>query len=36
MCLMLYIATQSHQPLRTSPHLGVEEVEGSHEAAGPY
>lgn len=32
MCLMLYMATQSELPVRTSPELGVEEVEPSREA----
>ena len=32
MCLMLYLATQSDLPPRTSPELSVEEVEPSREA----
>jgi hypothetical protein len=32
MCLMLYMATQGDQPLRSSPELSVEEVETSREA----
>lgn len=32
MCLMLYMATQGDVPVRTSPELGVEEVEPSREA----
>jgi hypothetical protein len=31
MCLMLYLATQRDQPLRNSPELSVEEIEGSRE-----
>jgi hypothetical protein len=32
MCLMLYMATQGEQPLRSAPELSVEEVERSREA----
>jgi hypothetical protein len=32
MCLTLYMATQGDVPVRTSPDLGVEEVEPSREA----
>lgn len=32
MCLMLYLATATDQPLRSSPELSVEEVEPSREA----